>query len=166
MERSQRNQRPVAPGRETAEQDPELWDRYTAELGELHDTLCARFPSTIETRGRGSLGRRRARSRPGPTPSRKYPARPRRGIRRAGEVRTDLPRPGEAPEGRTGGLSAAPQCSSPAPPGGQGTAAQAAMLRQLIGLTQAVHDAAKAHQQARHAEAIATDVRDAVGAGA
>lgn len=43
--------------------------------------------------------------------------------------------------------------------GGQGTAAQAAMLRQLMNLTQAVYDAAKAAQQARHAEAIATDVR-------
>jgi hypothetical protein len=33
------------------------------------------------------------------------------------------------------------------------------MLRQLMNLTQAVYDAAKAAQQARHAEAIATDIR-------
>ncbi len=39
MERSQAEPTARRPGRETAEQDPELWDRYTAELGELHDTL-------------------------------------------------------------------------------------------------------------------------------
>ncbi|WP_144832872.1 hypothetical protein [Microbacterium sp. BH-3-3-3] len=44
--------------------------------------------------------------------------------------------------------------------GGQGTAAQAAILRQLANLTGAVYDAAKAAGQARHAQALATDVRE------
>ena len=43
--------------------------------------------------------------------------------------------------------------------GGQGTVAQAAMIRQLLRLTQAVYEAAQAAEQARQARLLAEDVR-------
>lgn len=155
---AKRNQRPVAPGRETAEHDPELWDRYTAELGELHDTLrsvplddrdtWARVAR--QTSGAFAAWSNAVEEVPGDLAAASDE------LAKSAQTYRGQVKPQKAGRASAGGAA---MLLASAARGGQGTAAQAAMLRQLIGLTQAVHDAAKAHQQARHAEAIATDVR-------
>lgn len=155
---AKRNQRPVAPGRETAEPDPELWDRYTAELGELRETLrsvplddrdtWARVAR--QTSGAFAAWSNAVEEVPGDLAAASDE------LAKSAQTYRGHTKPQKA--GRVSAGGAAMLLAS-AVRGGQGTAAQAAMLRQLMNLTQAVYDAAKAAQQARHAEAIATDVR-------
>ena len=155
---AKRNQRPVAPGRETTEPDPELWDRYTAELGELRETLrsvplddrdtWARVAR--QTSGAFAAWSNAVEDVPGDL------AAASEELAKSAQTYRGHTKPQKA--GRVSAGGAAMLLAS-AVRGGQGTAAQAAMLRQLMNLTQAVYDAAKSAQQARHAEAIATDVR-------
>lgn len=159
---AKRNQRPVAPGRETAEPDPELWERHTAELGELRDLLrsvplddrdtWARVAR--QTSGAFAAWSNAVEEVPGDL------AAAADELAKSAQTYRGQVKPQKA--GRVSAGGAAMLLASAAR-GGQGTAAQAAMLRQLLNLTQAVHDAAKAGQQARHAATIATDVRERLG---
>ncbi|WP_197272984.1 hypothetical protein [Microbacterium aurantiacum] len=156
---AKRNHRPVAPGRETAEPDPELWDRYTAELGELRETL-----RSVPLDDRDTWARV-ARQTSGAFAAWSNAVEDVPGDLAA--AADELAKSAQTYRGHTklqkaGRVSAggAAMLFASAVRGGQGTAAHAAMLRQLLNLTQAVYDAAKATQQARHGEAIATDVRE------
>lgn len=159
---AKRNQRPVAPGRETAEPDPELWQRYTDELDELHETLRA---VPLDDRDTWS---RVARQTSGAFAAWSNAVEEVPGdlafaadeLAKSAQTYRGQVKPQKA--GRVSAGGAAMLLAS-AVRGGQGTAAQAAMLRQLMGLTQAVYEAAKASQQSRHAAAIATDVRARLG---
>lgn len=156
---AKRNQRPVAPGRETVEPDPELWDRYTAELGELHETLrsvpvddrdtWARVAR--QTSGAFAAWSNAVEEVPGDL------AAAADELAKSAQTFRGHTKPQRA--GRVSAGGAAMLLAS-AMRGGQGTAAQAAMLRQLANLTGAVYDAAKAAGQVRHAQALATDVRE------
>lgn len=156
---AKRNQRPVAPGRETAEPDPELWDRYTAELAELHETLRS-VPTddrdtwarvARQTSGAFAAWSNAIEDVPGDLAAASDE------LAKSAQTYRGHTKPQKA--GRVSAGGAAMLLAS-AVRGGQGTAAQAAMLRQLANLTGAVYDAAKAAGQARHAQALATDVRE------
>lgn len=156
---AKRGRRPVAPGREVREPDPELWQRHTAELAQLRETLRAVPLEDRETWTR--VARQTAcafaawsnavEETPGDLAA----------------VADELSKSaqtyrGEVRPQRAGRVSAsgATMLLLSAARGGQGSAAEAAMLRQLMNLTSAVYDAAVAGGQARHAAALAGDVRD------
>lgn len=156
---AKRNQRPVSPGREMAEPNPELWERYTAELGELTERL-----RSVPVDDRDTWARV-ARQTSGAFAAWSNAVEEVPGDLAA--AADELAKSAQTYRGHTKPLKAGRVAVSGAAMllattvrGGQGTAAQAAMLRQLANLTGAVVDAAKAAAQARHARALETDIRD------
>lgn len=155
---AKRGRRIVAPGREAYEPNPELWDQRNAELRELVDRLRA-VPvddrdtwATVARQTSGALAAwsNATESTPGDL------AAAAEALSRSAQTYERTVRPEKA---GTVALSGAAMLLASAARGGQGTVAQAAMVRQLLRLTQAVHDASVAGQQARQAKLLAEDTR-------
>ncbi|MEC5201122.1 hypothetical protein RCH21_003378 [Arthrobacter sp. PL16] len=155
---AKRGRRVVAPGREAHEPNPELWDQRNAELRELVDRLRA-VPvddrdtwATVARQTSGALAAwsNATESTPGDL------AAAAEALSRSAQTYERTVSPQKA---GTMALSGAAMLLASAAHGGQGTVAQAAMVRQLLRLTQAVHDASVAGQQARQAKLLAEDTR-------
>lgn len=155
---AKRGRRIVAPGRETAEPDPELWDRRNEELRALVDRLRGVDVDDLDTWAtvaRQTAGALAAWSNateetPGDL------AAAAEALSRSAQTHQRTVRPHKA---GTVAISGAAMLLASAARGGQGTVAQAVMVRQLLRLTQAVYDASVATGQARHARLLAQDTR-------
>lgn len=155
---AKRGRRVVAPGRETAEPDPELWDRRNEELSALVDRLRGvdvDDRDTWATVARQTAGALAAWSNateetPGDL------AAAAEALSRSAQTHQRTIRPHKA---GTVAISGAAMLLASAARGGQGTVAQAVMVRQLLRLTQAVYDASVAAGQTRHARLLAEDTR-------
>ncbi|MGP5288288.1 relaxase/mobilization nuclease domain-containing protein [Glutamicibacter arilaitensis] len=155
---ARRGRRVVAPGREAHEPNPELWDQRNAELRELVDRLRA-VPvddrdtwATVARQTSGALAAwsNATESTPGDL------AAAAEALSRSAQTYERTVSPQKA---GTVALSGAAMLLASAAHGGQGTVAQAAIVRQLLRLTQAVHDACVAGKQARQAKLLAEDTR-------
>lgn len=156
-----RNRRSVAPGREMREPSPELWERHARELGELRERLRSvplddRHTWTTvarQTAGAFAAWSNAVEDTPGDL------AVAADALSKSAQTYRREPRPQKA--GRVS-MSGATMLLASAARGGQGTAAELALLRQLMNLSQAVYEASKASGQARQAENVATAVRERV----
>lgn len=155
---ARRGRRVVAPGRETLTPDPQMWERQNAELGALVERLRA-VPvddrDTWATVARQTAGAFAAWSNatedaPGDL------AAAAEALSRSAQTYGRTVAPTKA---GTVAISGAAMLLASAARGGQGIVAQAAMIRQLLRLTQAVYEAAAASQQARQAQLLAQDTR-------
>jgi hypothetical protein len=155
---AKRGRRIVAPGREATEPDPELWQARTAELSGLVEKLRA-VPvedrdtwATVARQASGALAAwsNATEDTPGDL------AAASEALSRSAQTYRRTVRPQQA---GTVALSGTAMLLASAARGGQGVIAQAAMVRQLLRLTQAVHDAAQAGAQARQARLLAEDTR-------
>ncbi|MGO2655546.1 MAG: hypothetical protein ACTH93_06915 [Pseudoclavibacter sp.] len=155
---AKRGRRVVAPGREASEPDPELWDKRNAELSQLVDRLRS-IPvddrGTWATVARQTAGALAAWSNateetPGDL------AAAAEALSRSAQTYRRTVKPQKA---GTVAISGAAMLLASAARGGQGAVAQAAMIRQLLRLTQAVYDASVAAGQARQAQLLAEDTR-------
>lgn len=155
---AKRGRRVVAPGRETAEPDPELWDRCNEELRALVDRLRGvdvDDRDTWATVARQTAGALAAWSNATEeTPGDLAAAAD--ALSRSAQTHERTVRPHKA---GTVAISGAAMLLASAARGGQGTVAQAVMVRQLLRLTQAVYDASVAAGQARQARLLAEDTR-------
>ena len=155
---AKRGRRVVAPGRETAEPDPELWDRRNEELRALVDRLRGvdvDDRDTWATVARQTAGALAAWSNATEeTPGDLAAAAD--ALSRSAQTHERTVRPHKA---GTVAISGAAMLHASAARGGQGTVAQAVMVRQLLRLTQAVYDASVAAGQARQARLLAEDTR-------
>ena len=148
----------VAPGREASEPDPELWDKRNAELSQLVDRLRS-IPvddrDTWATVARQTAGALAAWSNATEeTPGDLAAAAD--ALSRSAQTYRRTVKPQKA---GTVAISGAAMLLASAARGGQGAVAQAAMIRQLLRLTQAVYDASVAAGQARQAQLLAEDTR-------
>lgn len=154
---ARRGQRPVAPGREHADPDPELWHRYATEIGELRDRLrSVPVDDTVtwaqvarETSGAFAAWSTRVEPVPGPL------AATSDALARFGTTRPSrVPKasPSAAVKGASWMLLAAAH-------GGQSKTAQAVMFRQMVNLTRALYEAHRAIGQAQAAAQIERAVR-------
>ncbi len=159
---AKRGRRPAAPGRETIAPDPELWDRYTREVTELRERLRS-VPledrdtwSTVarQTAGAFAAWSTAVEDEPGDL------AAAADSLARSAQTYR-----GPAALSRAGAasMSGAAMLLASGARGGQGHAAQAILLRQLVRLSQAVYDAAKAAGERRQADLILSDVRTRMG---
>jgi len=155
---AKRGRRVIAPGPEAQEPDPGEWSRRNDELRELVDRMRS-VPvddrDTWATVARQTAGAFAAWSNateetPGDL------AAAAEALSRSAQTYGRTVRPHQA---GTVAISGAAMLLASAVRGGQGTVAQAAMIRQLLRLTQAVYDAAVAAGQARQARLLAEDVR-------
>ena len=155
---AKRGRRVVAPGRETAEPDPELGDRRNEELRALVDRLRGvdvDDRDTWATVARQTAGALAAWSNATEeTPGDLAAAAD--ALSRSAQTHERTVRPHKA---GTVAISGAAMLLASAARGGQGTVAQAVMVRQLLRLTQAVYDASVAAGQARQARLLAEDTR-------
>ena len=158
---AKRGRRPVAPGREMREPDPELWQRHTEEVAQLREQLRA-IPlddrdtwSTVarQTAGAFAAWSNAVEETPGDL------AEASDALAKSAQTYRRPVKPQRA--GRVA-MSGATMLLASVARGGQGTAAQLALLRQLMNLSQAVYDAAKAAGEARQAANVATAVRERV----
>jgi hypothetical protein len=154
-----RGRRVVAPGREAAEVDPALWDRYTAEVGALREQLrsvpvedAATWAHVAkETAGAFAAWSLQAEgARPGPL------AATADALARSAHLRAHQVRGRRAPAPSAKGASL---LLASLGHGGSGTVAQAALLVQLANTAKAVHDAHRAVGDAQRADQIASAVR-------
>ena len=158
---AKRARRVVAPGREAHEPDPELWQRYTDDVRELRERLRS-VPlddrNTRATVARQTAGAFAAGSNVIEETAGDLAAAADELSKSAQTYRRPV-RPEKA--GRAAMAGATMLLASVAR-GGRGTVAQVALLRQLMNLSAAVYDAARAAGQARHADAIVVAVRERV----
>jgi hypothetical protein len=158
---AQRGRRPVAPGREMREPAPELWQRYTEEVAELREKLRSVSLddrdtwSTVarQTAGAFAAWSNAVEETPGDL------AEAADALARSAQTYRRPVRPQRA--GRVA-MSGATMLLASVARGGQGPVAQLALLRQLMNLSQAVYEAAKAAGEARQAALVATAVRERV----
>ena len=158
---AKRGRRPAAPGREMREPDPELWQRHTEEVGQLREQLRA-IPlddrdtwSTVarQTAAAFAAWSNAVEETPGDL------AEASDALAKSAQTYRRPVKPQRA--GRVA-MSGATMLLASVARGGQGTAAQLAMLRQLMNLSQAVYDAAKAAGEARQAANVEAAVRERV----
>lgn len=158
---AKRSRRVVAAGRETREPDPEQWQRYTDDVRALRERLRAvplddrdTWASVArQTAGAFAAWSNAIEETPGDL------AAAADELSKSAQTYRRPVRPEKA--GRAAMAGATMLLASVAR-GGRGTVAQVALLRQLMNLSAAVYDAAKAAGQARHADAIAVAVRERV----
>lgn len=155
---AKRGRRVVAPGRETTAPDPEAWTRQNEELRALVERLRA-IPvddrDTWATVARQTAGAFAAWSNATEeTPGDLAAAAD--ALSRSAQTYGRTVRPTKA---GTVAISGAAMLLASAARGGQGTVAQAAMIRSLLRLTQAVYEAAAAAEQTRQAQLLARDTR-------
>src|SRR5690606_27206206 len=157
-----RGRRVVSAGRETAEPDPEMWAKQHDELRALVDRLRSvpvEDRDTWATVARQTAGAFAAWSNATEeTPGDLAAAAD--ALSRSAQTHRRTVRPDKA---GTVAISGAAMLLASAARGGQGTVAQAAMIRQLLRLTQPVHGAAVAAQQERHARLLAEGTRAPLG---
>lgn len=151
--------RPVAPGREETTPDPELWEKYSRELGELRKQLRD-VPVTDratwahvarETSGAFAAWSQRVEATPGPL------AATSRELARSAHIRAHESKPKPVQMGSAAGVA---MVLMQAAVSGQGSAGQAIMLRQLGRLSIALMDAHAAAGDARRAEQLAQMMRE------
>lgn len=151
---AKRNQRPVHNGPETHEPDPDLWARYTKEIAALGERLRS-VPVddralwahvAHETAGAFAAWSLRVEPEPGPLAA-TADVLARSAQLRARDVRAQR---APLPSARGGALLLASVARQ-----GQGTAAQAILLRQLSKTARALHDCHVARGEARTAKEIA-----------
>ena len=155
--------RPVAPGREESTPDPQLWEQYSRELGELR-TRLRDVPATDratwahvarETAGAFAAWSQRVETTPGPL------AETARELSRSAHIRAHQSSPKPV---RMGSASGAAMILLQAAATGRGTAAEAILFRQLGRLSVALLDAHKAAGDARRAEQMSQSLRDKLAA--
>lgn len=152
---ARRGARPVNPGRETQEADPVLWQQAARELAQLREQLRKVPPGDVDTWARvarqtsGALSAWSMRVEPTPGPLASAAA----AVARSAQTRT------AAASRPAGGPSVAGTAMLLTAAATDNRMAQALVLRQLLNLSKAVHDAAKASGDARRAQAIETSVR-------
>ena len=153
-----RGRRPANVGREANEPDPQMWERYSNEVAQLRESLrtvplddhATWAHVARETSGAFAAWSTATEATPGPLAAaadelsktaqlRRYPVRPIKSV-------------GPSARGASMVLMAATM-------GGQGTAAQAIMLRQLLNVSKAVHDMHKASNDLRRARQISELVK-------
>ena len=155
---AKRGRRIVAPGRESSEPDPELWSRYTREVGELRDKLRSvpiddreTWQSVArETAGAFAAWSNAVESEPGDL------AAAADALSKSAQTFRRPQRPQRSGLASVGGAA---MLLASAARGGQGPAAQAALLRQLMNLSGAIYDATKAAGEKRHADELRDEVR-------
>ncbi|QAY65002.1 relaxase (plasmid) [Xylanimonas allomyrinae] len=155
---ARRGRRVVAPGREMQQPDAEAWTQRNEELRAVVDRLRA-VPvddrETWATVARQTAGALAAWSNATEqTPGELAAAA--EALSRSAQTYRRTPTPTKA---GTVAISGAAMLLASAARGGRGTVAQAVMIRQMLRLTQAVHDAAKASGQERHARLLAEETR-------
>ena len=155
-----RGARPVRPGRETQEPAPELWQEYGQGIAALREQL-RQVPVSDratwahvahETAGAFAAWSVRVEDTPGPL------AEAAETIARSAHLRA-----GEVPARRATSVSAVKGTTlllASLARGGQGTVAQAILLRQLMNLAKAIHDAHRAAGEAQRAAQIAAVARE------
>lgn len=155
---AKRGRRVVAPGRETVQPNPEMWDQRNADLSDLVDRLRS-IPledrdtwATVarQTAGALSAWSNATEETPGDL------AAAAEALSRSAQTFTKTPAPQKA---GTTALAGAAMLLASATRGGQGSVGQAVMMRQLLRVTQAVYAAAAAGEQARQAQLLAQDTR-------
>ena len=157
-EAARRHRRPVSPGREVGEPDPQLWQEVGADLEQLREQLRVVPVSDREAWARvarqtsGAFAAWSVRVEPTPGPL----AATADALARSAELRRMPARPQKA--GLVSAAGAALLLASVAR-GGHGAAAQAIMLRQLANLGKALFDMHRADQDARRAAQIEHAVR-------
>lgn len=155
---ARRGRRPVAPGRETLEADPQLWREVGADLERLREQLRSVPVDDRETwawvarQTSGAFAAWSVRVEPTPGPL----AATSDALARSAQLRRRPVRPQRA--GLVSASGAAMLLASGAK-GGRGQVAQAAMLRQLANLSRALFDAHRAMQDAQRAAEIERAVR-------
>ncbi|WP_341359620.1 hypothetical protein V5H98_18195 [Georgenia sp. M64] len=155
---AKRGKRVVSPGREAREPDPQLWEQRSAELRALVDRLRSvdvEDRDTWATVARQTAGALAAWSNATEETPGDLAAAAEALSRSAQTYRRTVP-PTRA---GTVAISGAAMLLASATRGGRGAVAQAAMIRQLLRLTQAVHDASVAAGQVRQARLLAEDTR-------
>jgi hypothetical protein len=155
---ARRNRRIVAPGREQHEPDPQLWARYSAELGELRERLRAVPADDVATWAHvaretaGAFAAWSVRVEPTPGPLAATAAQ----LARSAQLHAHQVRPTRARLPSAGGVAL---LLASAGRGGRGPVGEAALLRQLANTAQAIHDAHLAAGQARTARQLEAVVR-------
>ena len=148
----------VAPGREASEPAPELWDKWNVELSHLVERLRS-VPvddrdtwATVARQTAGALASwsNAIEETPGDL------AAAAEALSRSAQTYRRTVKPHKA---GTLAISGAAMLLASAARGGQGPVGQAAMIRQLLRLTQAVYDSSVAAGQARQAQLLAQDTR-------
>ena len=151
--------RPVAPGREESTPTPEMWKQYSDEIGQLRKQLRD-VPLTDratwahvarETAGAFAAWSQRVEATPGPL------AQTSRELARSAHLRAYQSRPKPA---QLGSASNAAMILMQAASGGQGTMAEAIMLRQLGRVSVAILDMHSAVGDARRAEQVTMMLRN------
>ncbi|MFC5931764.1 relaxase [Cryobacterium melibiosiphilum] len=151
--------RPVAPGREESTPTPEMWSLYSDEIGQLRKHLRD-VPLTDratwahvarETAGAFAAWSQRVEATPGPL------AQTSRELARSAHLRAYQSRPKPA---QLGSASNAAMILMQAASGGQGTMAEAIMLRQLGRVLVAILDMHSAVGDARRAEQVTMMLRN------
>lgn len=150
--------RPVAPGREETTPDPELWEKYSRELGELRKQLrdvsvtdrATWAHVARETSGAFAAWSQRVEATPGPL------AATSRELARSAHIRAHESKPKPVQMGSASGVA---MVLMQAAVSGQGSAGQAIMLRQLGRLSVALMDAHVAAGDTRRAEQLAQMMR-------
>ncbi|PPF83303.1 relaxase [Pseudoclavibacter sp. RFBJ3] len=156
---AKRGQRVAAPGRESTEPDPELWSRYAKEVGELNEQLRAVPMEDRETwqrvardtAGAFAAWSKAVEAEPGDL------AAAADALSKSAQTHR---RPERAPRSGMASIGGAAMLLASAARGGQGKAAELAMLRQLMNLAGAVYDATRAAGELRQAQLMEADVRD------
>lgn len=155
---AKRSRRVVAPGREVATPDPQMWQRYAKEVDQLREQLSAVPLHDRDTWSR--VARRTAGAFAAwsgavePTPG--VLAHASDALARSAQTfrREQTPsKPGLV------AVSGAAMLVASAARGGTGAVGQAALLRSLMNLSKAVHDVAAASHQHRQAASIAAQMR-------
>ncbi|WP_380163356.1 relaxase/mobilization nuclease domain-containing protein [Jannaschia sp. R86511] len=155
-----RGARPVMPGRETQEPAPELWQEYGQGIAALREQL-RQVPVSDratwahvahETAGAFAAWSVRVEDTPGPLAEAAQTIA-RSAHLRAGEVHARRATSVSAVKGTTLLLASLAR-------GGQGTVAQAILLRHLMNLAKAIHDAHRATGEAQRAAQIAAVARE------
>ncbi|PCC27058.1 relaxase [Glutamicibacter sp. BW80] len=155
---AKRGRRVVSPGREATQPSPELWQKYSQELSQIVDKLGA-VPlddrATWATVARETSGALAAWSRATePEPGDLGAAAD--ALSRSAQTFDRTPKPQQI---GVSALAGTAMLLASAAHGGQGAVAQAALIRQLLRLTQAIHDVSVATSQARQAQLLAHDTR-------
>jgi len=153
-----RNTRPVAPGRETLEPDPQLWDAAAKDLAHLREQLRSVPVDDLDTWARvaretsGALAAWSVRAEPTPGPLAAAAAQ----LAQSAQTRTTKPAPAGGGVSLAGTAMLLAAAATTKDPG----MAQALILRQMLNLMKAIADAHQATGDARRYQGIERAVRE------
>ena len=155
---AKRGRRVAAPGREMVEPDPQMWEQIDREVTTVLEhlkTVGVDEHETWATIARQTAGALAAWSNASEqTPGDLGQAA--EALSRSAQTYRSTPTPKQVGSQSLAGVAL---LLASATRGGRGAVGQAALIRQLLRLTQAVHAAAQASAQARQAQLIAEDTR-------